>query len=106
MSGGILFQPGFFDEVVMREFVARFGETIYRPQPLYFYLPHLLHKFAPWSVLIIAIALLDLLLAALLVCGWLNLDVTDSVQARRSNFSNYTATVFAVGGANCQARGL
>src|SRR5205809_1966300 len=58
--GGILFQPGFFDEVVMREFVARFGETIHRPQPLYFYLPHLLHKFAPWSVLIIAIALVDL----------------------------------------------
>jgi 4-amino-4-deoxy-L-arabinose transferase-like glycosyltransferase len=58
--GGILFQPGFFDEVVMREFVARFGETIHRPQPLYFYVPHLLHKFAPWSVLIIAVALVDL----------------------------------------------
>src|SRR5437764_12124406 len=39
----------------MREFVARFGETIHRPQPLYFYLPHLLQKFAPWSVLMIAI---------------------------------------------------
>jgi hypothetical protein len=44
----------------MREFVARFGETIHRPQPLYFYLPHLLHKFAPWSVLMIAIALVEL----------------------------------------------
>jgi 4-amino-4-deoxy-L-arabinose transferase-like glycosyltransferase len=60
VSGGILFQFGFFDEVVMREFVARFGETIHRPQPLYFYLPHLLHKFAPWSVLIIGIAVVDL----------------------------------------------
>jgi 4-amino-4-deoxy-L-arabinose transferase-like glycosyltransferase len=60
VTGGILFQSGFFDEVVMREFVARFGETIHRPQPLYFYLPHLLHKFAPWSVLIIGIALVDL----------------------------------------------
>jgi 4-amino-4-deoxy-L-arabinose transferase-like glycosyltransferase len=58
--GGMPFQPGFFDEVVMREFVARFGETIHRPQPLYFYLPHLLHKFAPWSVLMIAIAVVDL----------------------------------------------
>jgi len=58
--GGILFQPGFFDEVVMREFVGRFGETIHRPQPLYFYLPHLLHKFAPWSLLMVAIALVDL----------------------------------------------
>lgn len=60
VTGGILFQPGFFNEVVMREFVARFGETIHRPQPLYFYLPHLLQKFAPWSVLIIGIALVDL----------------------------------------------
>ena len=60
VTGGILFQPGFFDEVVMHEFIARFGETIHRPQPLYFYLPHLLHKFAPWSVLITAIAVIDL----------------------------------------------
>jgi 4-amino-4-deoxy-L-arabinose transferase-like glycosyltransferase len=60
VAGGILFQPGFFDEVVMREFVARFGETIHRPQPLYFYLPHLLHRFAPWSVLMLAIAVADL----------------------------------------------
>ena len=58
--GGIMFQPGFYDEVVMREFIGRFGETIHRPQPLYFYLPHLIHKFAPWSVLIIAIAIVDL----------------------------------------------
>ena len=58
--GGIVLQPGFFDEVVMREFMARFGETIHRPQPLYFYLPHLLHKFAPWSLLLITIAFVDL----------------------------------------------
>jgi 4-amino-4-deoxy-L-arabinose transferase-like glycosyltransferase len=58
--GGILFTPGFFDQVVMREFVARFGETIHRPQPLYFYLPHLLHKVAPWSALIMGIAVFDL----------------------------------------------
>jgi 4-amino-4-deoxy-L-arabinose transferase-like glycosyltransferase len=58
--GGILFQPGFLQEVVMREFLGRFGETFHRPQPLYFYFPHLLHKFAPWSMLMIAIALVDL----------------------------------------------
>jgi hypothetical protein len=58
VTGGILFQPGFLDEVIMREFLGRFGETIHQPQPLYFYLPHLLHKFAPWSVLIIALAIL------------------------------------------------
>ncbi|PYI63677.1 MAG: hypothetical protein DMC60_00090 [Verrucomicrobia bacterium] len=58
--GGIVLQPGFFDEVVMREFMARFGETIHRPQPLHFYLPHLLHKFAPWSLLLLAVAFVDL----------------------------------------------
>jgi 4-amino-4-deoxy-L-arabinose transferase-like glycosyltransferase len=60
ITGGILFQPGFFDEVVIREFLGRFGETIHRPQPLYFYLPHLLHKFAPWSILLVAIVIFDL----------------------------------------------
>ncbi len=59
-SGGILFQPGFFDQVVLREFLGRFGETAHRPQPIYFYFPHLLHKFAPWSWLIIALAVVDL----------------------------------------------
>src|SRR6266566_9828864 len=58
--GGILFIPGFFHEVVVREFAARFAETIHHPQPVYFYLPHLLHKFAPWSVLMIAVAIVDL----------------------------------------------
>jgi 4-amino-4-deoxy-L-arabinose transferase-like glycosyltransferase len=58
--GGIRFQPGFYQEVVMREFVGRFGETIHRPQPFFFYFPHLLHKFAPWSVLMLAIAIFDL----------------------------------------------
>src|SRR5262245_44736024 len=60
VAGGIRFQPGFYEEVVMREFVGRFGETIHRPQPLLFYLPHLLHKFAPWSVLMVAIAAVGL----------------------------------------------
>ena len=60
VTGGILFQPGFFDEVIMREFLGRFSETLHRPQPLYFYLPHLVHKFAPWSILLIAIAIFGL----------------------------------------------
>ncbi len=57
VAGGIWFQPGFYQEVLMREFLGRFGETIHRPQPLFFYFPHLLHKFAPWSVLMIAVAI-------------------------------------------------
>ncbi|PWT78541.1 MAG: hypothetical protein C5B58_15130 [Acidobacteria bacterium] len=59
VTGGTLFQPGFFNEVVMREFLGRFGETIHRSQPLYFYFPHLVHKFAPWSLLIISIAIFE-----------------------------------------------
>ena len=51
--GGIVRQPGFYESVVIREFAGRFTETIHKPQPIYFYLPHLLHKFAPWSVLLI-----------------------------------------------------
>ena len=117
--GGILFQPGFFDEVVMREFVGRFGETIHRPQPLYFYLPHLLHKFAPWSVLMIAIAIVPAawptklaaalrfsgdvardFLAALLEPGRIGCDVADSIKTRRQDFSDCSAALSAFGGAD------
>ena len=55
--GGIVNQPGFYESVVVREFAGRFSETIHKPQPIYFYFPHLLHKFAPWSALIIALAI-------------------------------------------------
>ena len=55
--GGIVCQPGFYESVVVREFAGRFTETIHKPQPLYFYLPHLFHKFAPWSVLLIGFAI-------------------------------------------------
>jgi 4-amino-4-deoxy-L-arabinose transferase-like glycosyltransferase len=55
--GGIVRQPGFYDAVVIREFAGRFTETIHKPQPLYFYLPHLLHKFAPWSLLLIGLTI-------------------------------------------------
>jgi 4-amino-4-deoxy-L-arabinose transferase-like glycosyltransferase len=58
--GGIQFVPGFYNQVVVREFLGRFGTTVHQPKDFYFYLPHLLHKFAPWSVLIIALAALQL----------------------------------------------
>ena len=54
--GGIATQPGFYESVVVREFAGRFTETIHKPQPIYFYFPHLLHKFAPWSLLVIGLA--------------------------------------------------
>lgn len=55
--GGVVRQPGFYESVVLKEFAGRFTETVHRPQPLYFYLPHLLHKFAPWSLLITGLAI-------------------------------------------------
>lgn len=58
--GGMRFVPGFYDHVVVGEFMGRFGETIHRPQPFYFYGPHLLHKFAPWSVLMILLTFVSM----------------------------------------------
>ncbi|HEX8281374.1 MAG TPA: glycosyltransferase family 39 protein, partial [Chthoniobacterales bacterium] len=57
-AAGIAWMPGFYEQVVLKEFAGRFSETVHRPQPLYFYLPHLLHKFAPWSLLSIALGVL------------------------------------------------
>ncbi len=57
---GSLSVPNFYEQVVQREFLGRFGQTVHRPQPFYFYWPHLLHKFGPWSVLMIVFAMIDL----------------------------------------------
>jgi 4-amino-4-deoxy-L-arabinose transferase-like glycosyltransferase len=56
---GIRWVPGFYEQVVMKEFLGRFSQTVHRPEPVFYYLPHLLHKFAPWSVLIIALGVLS-----------------------------------------------
>lgn len=56
--GGVTLVPGFYHDVVQIEFAGRFGEGIHRPQPLLFYLPHLLQKFAPWSIAIIVLCVL------------------------------------------------
>ena len=56
--GGVLFVPEFSEHVVLREFAGRFSETMHQSQPIYFYLPHLLHRFAPWSILLILLPLL------------------------------------------------
>lgn len=53
----LMTNDSFYDDVVNREFLSRFQEGSRddeRPQPLWFYFPHLLHKFAPWSVLLLA----------------------------------------------------
>jgi hypothetical protein len=59
---GWLWVPRFHELVIVREFLARFGEVgthVHRAQSFFFYLPHLLHKFFPWSALIIALAIVD-----------------------------------------------
>ena len=61
--GGLIWVPRFFDLVIVREFLARFGEVgehVHRAHSILFYLPHLLQKFLPWSVLMIAMAIVDL----------------------------------------------
>ncbi len=57
---GIRFIDGFYEDVILNEFGARFHEGIHRSQPLLFYMPHLLQKFAPWSLLIIGLLVVAL----------------------------------------------
>ena len=56
---GDRFIAGFHDQVVLHEFLGRFSETEHQSKPIYFYLPHLLQKFAPWSILILGIGWLQ-----------------------------------------------
>jgi 4-amino-4-deoxy-L-arabinose transferase-like glycosyltransferase len=57
-AGGIHFVPEFIEHVVLREFAGRFSDETHRAQPFYFYLPHLLHRFAPWSLLLFLLPIL------------------------------------------------
>src|SRR5439155_23138404 len=57
---GIRFIDGFYEDVILNEFGARFHEGIHRSQPLLFYIPHLLQKFAPWSLLNIGLLVIAL----------------------------------------------
>ncbi len=60
---GWIWVPRFYELVIEREFLARFGEVgthVHRAQSFFFYIPHLLHKFFPWSALMIALAVVDL----------------------------------------------
>jgi 4-amino-4-deoxy-L-arabinose transferase-like glycosyltransferase len=65
---GISLSEEFYRQVVLKEFLGRFttgAEAVHKNQPVYFYLTHLLHKFAPWSVLIIGLAFLRNVRAAI-----------------------------------------
>jgi hypothetical protein len=69
--GGILFVPEFSEHVVIREFAGRFSEAMHRSQPVYFYLPHLLHRFAPWSILLILLPIFAAREQRLKIRDWL-----------------------------------
>jgi 4-amino-4-deoxy-L-arabinose transferase-like glycosyltransferase len=53
---GIAQSDEFYQQVVLKEFLGRFTmgeEALHKSQPMYFYFANLLHKFAPWSVLLL-----------------------------------------------------
>jgi 4-amino-4-deoxy-L-arabinose transferase-like glycosyltransferase len=55
---GCLTKPEFYHDVVISEFMSRFDQSLKayeKQQPIWFYFPHLLHKFAPWSLLVLAL---------------------------------------------------
>src|SRR5207237_4329471 len=56
----ILFTDVFYEDFILNAFGARFHEGIHRSQPLLFYIPHLLQKFAPWSLLILGLLVVAL----------------------------------------------
>lgn len=52
---GLWMSEEFYDQVVMKEFLGRFTvgeEAVHRNQPPWFYVIHLLHKWAPWSMVL------------------------------------------------------
>jgi 4-amino-4-deoxy-L-arabinose transferase-like glycosyltransferase len=53
--GGLRLFPTFYDEIIAFEFLDRLNPAVHRAQPVYFYLFHLLHKMAPWSILMLAL---------------------------------------------------
>jgi 4-amino-4-deoxy-L-arabinose transferase-like glycosyltransferase len=60
---GWIWVPRFYELVIEREFLARFaevGQHVHRAQSFFFYIPHLLHKFFPYSALMIALTVVDL----------------------------------------------
>ncbi len=50
--------PSFYQDVIVTEFFSRFDQSLKsheKQQPIWFYFPHLIHKFAPWSLLVLAL---------------------------------------------------
>lgn len=50
--------PAFYQDVVVTELFSRFDQSLKaheKQQPIWFYFPHLIHKFLPWSLLALAL---------------------------------------------------
>jgi 4-amino-4-deoxy-L-arabinose transferase-like glycosyltransferase len=65
---GVRSSPEFYDQVVRKEFFGRFDLSdapVHKHQPIYFYAGHLLARFAPWSLGLIALYSLRRVRAAL-----------------------------------------
>jgi 4-amino-4-deoxy-L-arabinose transferase-like glycosyltransferase len=59
---GCATRPEFYEDVVVREFASRFDQSLKaheKRQPIWFYFPHLLHKFAPWSLLALGLPIIS-----------------------------------------------
>jgi 4-amino-4-deoxy-L-arabinose transferase-like glycosyltransferase len=59
---GLATNPEFYQQIVVEEFFSRFDQDLKsheRRQPFWFYFPHLLHKFLPWSILLLGIPALS-----------------------------------------------
>lgn len=56
---GVWMSRDFYEQVVLREFLGRFDMSdtpIHKNQPPWFYIAHLLHKWAPWSVVLLVLS--------------------------------------------------
>jgi 4-amino-4-deoxy-L-arabinose transferase-like glycosyltransferase len=87
VAGGILFVPEFTQHVVLREFAGRFSDDVHRAQPIYFYLPHLLARFAPWSLLLIGLGFVALRNKA-----------DGSIESRPANLETFWLIAWSLGG--------
>lgn len=56
IGAGILWQPGFYEDVVVKEFAGRMTGA-HKSQPIYYYVVQLLYRIAPWSFLLAGMAL-------------------------------------------------
>lgn len=60
LERGMVTMPGFYQQVVLHEFLGRFTvgeEAVHHNQPVYYYFAQLLTRWAPWSVLLLAVRL-------------------------------------------------